>query len=233
MRGKKLYAFLVMLLLALQACVASAAGYDAEYTYSTGTIWGFEEADTTYEVSDAGIAEIVYDANGLERIKLKRPGDVYITATFPASGSQMVCLLHVTGHPVDETAVNQNTFAQEVLDLVNRERAKVGRKPLRLSEELLQAAAVRGEEISRHYAHTRPDGSPFQTVLGKRKSGFLGENIAAGATSPQQVMEMWMNSPGHKKNILYSHYDELGVGYIYVPGSEYGHYWVQLFRGRA
>ena len=58
----------------------------------------------------------------------------------------------------------------------------------------------------------------------------VGENIAAGSATPETVVKQWMNSPGHRANILNSDYEELGVGYAYKSGSEYGHYWVQMFR---
>ena len=183
-----------------------------------------------YEVSDNEIAEILRSSDGVYQVKLNRPGDVYVTAQIPGYDKAVVYLLHVTGQPVDETAVNRNTFAQEVLELVNQERAKMGEKPLRLADDLLNVAAIRAEEISRKFSHTRPNGKPFHTALFKGTNYYLGENIAAGATSPEAVMEQWMNSPGHRKNILTAKYRELGVGYLYLPDSEYGHYWVQIFR---
>ena len=231
--NRYLFSF-VFLLLMLQSCAVFAMeDYDMEATCSTGMTWWVPGEGVTYEVSDDEIAEIVCNADGAYQLKLKRPGDVYVTAWIPDYDMETVYLLHVTGQPVDETAVDRATFAQEVLDIVNRERAKLGRAPLRLADDLLDSAAVRAEEISRYFSHTRPDGRPFHTVLNKSANCSYGENIAAGTASPEAVMEQWMNSPGHRANILKADYRELGVGYFYLPGSEYEHYWVQLFRRRS
>lgn len=121
-------------------------------------------------------------------------------------------------------------FAVQVLRLVNAERAKAGAGPLRLSDELMTVCAIRSEEITRRFAHERPDGSSCFTLL-RDQNRWLGENIAAGSATPEAVVDQWMHSEGHRANILNKKYKELGVGYSYKAGSEYGHYWVQMFRG--
>ncbi|MBR1421797.1 MAG: hypothetical protein IJ575_12190 [Selenomonadaceae bacterium] len=120
-------------------------------------------------------------------------------------------------------------FAQEILDQVNQERARAGVAPLTLSEDLTYAADIRAEEIVENFSHTRPDGSSCFTVLDNNYRN-VGENIAAGSSTSEGTMNQWMNSPGHRANILNPNFTELGVGYVYRDGSEYGHYWVQLFR---
>lgn len=121
-------------------------------------------------------------------------------------------------------------FAVQVLNLVNAERAKVGSRPLRLSNDLMNAAAVRAEEITRHFAHERPDGSSCFTLVRDRNHA-MGENIAAGSATPSAVVDQWIQSPGHKANMLDKRFKELGVGHSYKEGSAYGHYWIQMFRG--
>ena len=122
-------------------------------------------------------------------------------------------------------------FAVQVLNLVNAERAKVGSRPLRLSSDLMNAAAVRAEEISRSFSHTRPDGSSCFTLVRDRNHA-MGENIAAGSATPEAVVEdQWMRSKGHRENMLDKRFKELGIGHCYKEGSTYGHYWVQMFRG--
>ena len=121
-------------------------------------------------------------------------------------------------------------FAVEVLNLVNAERARVGAPPLRLAEDLQQSAAIRAREIIQTFSHTRPDGSDCFTVM-RSRGNTCGENIAAGHGSPAETVEQWMNSDGHRENILNPAYRELGVGYAYEDYSTYHHYWVQLFRG--
>ena len=123
-----------------------------------------------------------------------------------------------------------DAYPEEVLQLVNNERAKVGARPLRLNDELMAGAKIRAEEITRHFSHDRPDGKSCFTVL-RNRNRTLGENIAAGNATPEAVVDQWMHAPGHRANILNKDFKELGVGYYYKKGSEYGHYWIQMFRG--
>jgi len=117
---------------------------------------------------------------------------------------------------------------QQVLDLVNAERAKYGLAPLAWdASNLGPGAAVRAQEISVLFSHTRPDGRSCFTAVSN--PGWLGENIAAGQRSPQEVMNSWMNSPGHRSNILNANFTRLGVGYYYNPSAPYRYYWVQMF----
>ena len=128
----------------------------------------------------------------------------------------------------DEETVSEN-FAEEVLELVNVEREKAGLKPLQLSPELAEAAAIRAEEITKKFSHTRPNGKSCFTVI-KISCRAKGENIAGGQLTPEAVVKAWMDSKGHRENILNSDYGKLGVGYFYDADSEYKHYWVQLFK---
>lgn len=123
-----------------------------------------------------------------------------------------------------------NAQAQGVLDLVNKEREARGLSPLHLSQELMQAAAIRAEEITQEFSHTRPNGESCTDMIDNGR-GSVGENIAAGVATPAAVVDMWMKSSGHRANILNPDYEELGVGYFKQDGSQYTHYWVQLFRG--
>ncbi len=128
-----------------------------------------------------------------------------------------------------ESNISPN-FAREVLALVNSERAKVGAQPLRISQDLMRSANVRAEELPEKFSHTRPDGSSCFTAI-KSSYSIIGENIAAGQSSPASVVESWMNSEGHRENILNKRFRFLGVGYFNAPNGEYKHYWVQLFKG--
>lgn len=139
------------------------------------------------------------------------------------------------GMPSEQNVVllaeNENTqnYAQRVLDLVNIERRKAGVKPLALSDELMRAAAVRSQEIIKVFSHTRPDGTSFTSIV-SRHGRRIGENIAGGYQTPEDVVDGWMHSDGHRKNILHPDFTELGVGYTYEENSQYKHYWVQIFR---
>lgn len=129
----------------------------------------------------------------------------------------------------DASKQSADDIARQVLALANEERRKAGVAPLRFSAELQSAAVIMAEEMTRKYSHTRPDGTKFSTVLPDGKY-TLGESIACGSSTATKVVELWMNSPGHRANILRSDYTELGVGYMYNENSGYRHYWGQLFR---
>ena len=128
---------------------------------------------------------------------------------------------------------NQSDFEAEVFDLVNKERAKNNLPAFKLDNNLITAADIRAKEIVTLFSHTRPNGdSPF-TAIPDDWGGFMtvAENIAAGYPSPEDVVEGWMNSQGHRKNILNPDLTHIGIGYYYSNGSQYGHYWTQLFGG--
>ena len=121
------------------------------------------------------------------------------------------------------------TYAEQVVALVNAERAKAGLSALTIDTNVTAAANVRAEEIKQKFAHTRPDGSSFSTALKEQGVSYRGsgENIAWGQKSPEQVMNGWMNSDGHRANILNKNYKNIGVGYYQDENGV--NYWVQLF----
>ena len=124
---------------------------------------------------------------------------------------------------------SQDAFANEVVRLVNEERAKAGLPALTVDRGAASAAQVRAKEIERSFSHTRPDGSSFNSALTEAGVNFrgAGENIAYGQNSPEKVMEGWMNSSGHRANILNSSYTSIGVGHYQNASGV--NYWTQLF----
>jgi len=134
----------------------------------------------------------------------------------------------ITTQPSTTGAVKSD-FIEEVVRLVNVERAKAGISPVVGSSSLNSAAKIRAGEIITSFSHTRPDGTSCFTVLKQLNISYsaAGENIASGQATPQQVMTGWMNSEGHRANIMNPSFGKLGVGY--VTGGSYGHNWVQLF----
>ena len=124
------------------------------------------------------------------------------------------------------------SFEEEVLRLVNIERKSRGLSELTSDDKLDKAAAKRAAEITMYYSHSRPDGSDCFTILDEFGISYFmaAENIAAGYATPKAVVEGWMNSPGHRANILTPGLKKLGVGYT-TSNDRYGHYWVQLFIG--
>jgi uncharacterized YkwD family protein/spore coat assembly protein SafA len=123
------------------------------------------------------------------------------------------------------------SYTYEVVKLVNQERSQVGLPPLKENWELSRVARYKSEDMitKNYFSHTSPTyGSPFQMMKDFGISyQAAGENIAAGQRTPAEVVEAWMNSEGHRKNILSPTYTEIGVGY--VKGGSYGHYWTQMF----
>ena len=121
------------------------------------------------------------------------------------------------------------SYAEQVVKLVNEERAKAGLPALTMDADVTAAANVRAKEIKQQFSHTRPDGSSFSTALKEQGVAFRGsgENIAWGQKTPEQVMNGWMNSDGHRANILNKNFTNIGVGY-YQDANGVNH-WVQLF----
>lgn len=117
--------------------------------------------------------------------------------------------------------------------LINQERANVGLSALSVDSRLTSAARVHSNDMAcnNFFSHTSPTtGSPFDRISAAGYSySWAGENIAAGYGSPAAVVEGWMNSPGHKANILSENFTQTGVGYAYWAGSDYGVYWTQVF----
>ncbi|MBQ8741443.1 MAG: hypothetical protein IJY79_07855 [Clostridia bacterium] len=113
-----------------------------------------------------------------------------------------------------------------VLELVNIEREKAGLKPLEYYYAGQSAADIRAAEIIESFSHTRPDGSSCFTVFDEFNINYrsVGENIAYGYSTPEAVVEGWMNSEGHRANILNPSFTHLIVGYN-------NNHWVQLFIG--
>lgn len=112
--------------------------------------------------------------------------------------------------------------AYEVLKLVNEERAKKGLSPLKMDRELLEAAMLRAAETSVLFDHQRPDGTDCFSACSK----IYGENIACGQSTPSSAMDSWMNSSGHRANILAERYTSIGIGCFSQGGMLY---WTQCF----
>ncbi len=130
-----------------------------------------------------------------------------------------------------QTSSSVSAFEKEVVELTNAERAKQGLPALTLDTELSKVARAKSEDMSKnnYFDHTSPTyGSPFDMM---KQFGVsykaAGENIAKGQTTPEQVVKAWMNSEGHRANILSSNFTHIGVGYVAD-----GNYWTQQFIGK-
>lgn len=129
------------------------------------------------------------------------------------------------------TAQESNQFQKEVTNLTNKEREKNGLAALEIDAAVEKVAQKKSEDmaINNYFSHTSPTyGSPFE-MLQQFEVAYTtaAENIAAGQKSPEEVVTGWMNSPGHRKNILNEKITHIGVGY-----AENGAYWTQLFIGK-
>lgn len=120
--------------------------------------------------------------------------------------------------------------AQAVVDIANRERAAAGVGTLTLDPALTAAAMQRAAETAVFFSHTRPDGASCFTAIPDSHRGATAENIAAGNPTPEATMNQWMNSSGHRANILNGDYNSIGVGCFTQGGATF---WVQLFSSAA
>jgi len=124
-------------------------------------------------------------------------------------------------------------FESEVIDLVNAERAAQGLHPLNLDHNLATAARDHSEDmgLQDYFSHTSLDGRTVSDRI--TAAGYFyntyGENIAAGQPNPENVIDAWMSSSGHRANILNPNFCDIGVGYAYLVDSPYRHYWTQDF----
>jgi len=133
--------------------------------------------------------------------------------------------------PTAPASSQVSAFEQQVLELTNQERAKYGVPALKLDVELSKVAREKSRDMQAkgYFDHNSPTyGSPFDMM---KKFGIAyrsaGENIAMGQQSPQEVVNAWMNSEGHRKNILNANYTHIGIGHV-----AQGNYWTQMFIGK-
>lgn len=137
----------------------------------------------------------------------------------------------------ETTQMDESNYAEQMLRLVNEERKKAGVAPLELDSTLTKAAQIRAKEIMQVFDHTRPDGNNFRSLLDEMgySSSYAGENISKGTfEKPESAMMLWMNSKGHRENILNPDYKYLGVGSAFESESnglfdDTTSSWVQIF----
>lgn len=131
---------------------------------------------------------------------------------------------------IPQISSSVTSFEAEVVRLVNDIRQQNGLKPLKENWELSRVARYKSQDMldHRYFSHTSPTyGTPFQMIKSFGLSyRTAGENIAKGYATPQAVVNGWMNSSGHRANILNASYTQIGVGYV-----SQGHYWTQMFIG--
>ncbi len=198
---KTILGFLIMILL---LTTVAAAQDTVSYTVQSGdSMW---KIAVKYQV---GVSEIISS-----NPQVQNPNSIY-------PGQKLTI----------PTMQSIKALESEVVRLVNIERSKNGLQPLKENWELSRVARYKSQDMANknYFSHTSPTyGSPFRMMesFGIRYSA-AGENIAKGQKTPQEVMTSWMNSPGHKSNILSPSYTQIGVG---LAKNKNGNaYWTQMF----
>lgn len=216
--------------------VALVFGFSAQVSAKVVTV---QKGDSLYKIAkryNVSFSEVLNLNKHFDNKHLIYPQDkVYLPDGSTGTGTTTNSEADNIGKG-NSTAVETEIPAQaeQVLNLVNAERKKKGLKALTLSNELTNIATLKSSDMAKknYFSHTSPTyGTPFEMLqqFGISYSS-AGENIAAGQKTADDVMQSWLNSSGHRANILSSKYTELGVGYY--KGGSYGVYWTQLFTGK-
>lgn len=201
---KKMQMMLASAVLAGSLMIPTAQAASLSHTVASGdTMW---KLAVKYEV---GTSEIIAANPQISNPDLIYPGQVL---------------------SIPQTSRSVLSYEAEVVRLVNEIRQQNGLRPLTANWELSRVARYKSQDMvdNRYFSHTSPTyGTPFQMI---RAFGLsyrtAGENIAYGYSTPQAVVDGWMNSSGHRANILNASYTQIGVGYV-----AQGHYWTQMFIG--
>lgn len=197
---RKLFSVLLSAVILIPVLLVNASA--ATHTVVSGdTLW---KIAVKYEI---GLSEIKSSNPQIENFDLIYPGQVINIPTLDS---------------------NVTRYEQEVIDLVNEIRAENGLKALTYDWELSRVARYKSQDMkdNKYFSHTSPVyGTPFQMIKNFGLSfRSAAENIAKGYSTPQAVVNGWMNSSGHRANILNTSYTHIGVGYV-----SSGNYWTQMF----
>ena len=199
---KKFIKLLICLAICLCLCISASAA--TQYTVVKGdSMW---KIAVRYEI---GLSEIINANPQIKNPNLIYPGDVL---TIPTIDSNIL------------------DYEQQVVNLVNQIRRNYGLSELSVNWQLARVARYKSEDMrtNKYFSHTSPTyGSPFDMMRAFNLSfNYAGENIAMGYQSPSAVVNGWMNSTGHRANILNPNFTQIGVGYV-----SSGNYWTQMFIG--
>ena len=203
---KRIISFFIAAAMLFSTAVSASASQTLKYDLNGDGYENSKDALDLLKRSLKGATKASDDING----------DSYIN-----SFDALALLRYVLKKPASNTS---SYFEAEVVRLVNIERKNNGLSPLTQDSVLCKAADIRAEEINKVFSHTRPNGTSCFTALDELGVEYVyaGENIASGYRTPAAVVEGWMNSSGHRANILDVTYRRIGVGF-----NNYG--WVQLF----
>ncbi|MGN0490358.1 Ig-like domain-containing protein [Ruminococcus sp.] len=196
-------------------------GVGESYTISENTNSGSyaNAANLKWTSSNSNVATVTKGSANKATITAKGAGTAYIRITL-YNGKTAQC----------NVTVKEDPYAEKVLEIVNNERVKAGKKPLAARADLTEIANIRVKELTEKFSHERPDGTNVFKMAVERgiSYGSMAENIAMGQGTPESVMNAWMNSQGHRDNILSSSYTYIGIAHYKYNDTDY---WVQVFLG--
>ena len=234
---KKIVGVLAALSLALAMPWTAAA---AEWKMSNGRWWysldgGRYPVNGWMWIDGDGIAECYYfDGAGYLLQNTLTPDHCRVNgngAWVDVNGRVYTRRVAVTNPADTSPAFQIEAERQAVLRLVNEERTKRGLVPLTSEPVLESIADRRAQEIVQLFSHNRPNGQSYDSLYRERGVtgyGYWGENIAMGQSNANAVVTAWMNSEGHRENILKPEYRKIGIGVYYLNDTPY---WVQNFGG--
>lgn len=205
--------------------VSGATGYNVYRATTKGGTYSYIGRASSNSYKDTGLKSgktYYYCIRAMKSVGSTKYYGIYSSKV---TGTTTKSQTTVTPTPIGSGS-NQNydsSFASQVLKIVNEERAKVGLGNLSISESLVAPANKRAQETKESFSHTRPNGTQWSTVLDEYNVQVqaAGENIAYGYNTPEKVMEAWMNSAGHKANILGANFNHIGIGVYELNGTVY------------
>lgn len=158
-------------------------------------------------------------------ILAKKEGKCKIKAK--VGGKTLTCKVEVDA--IGEIAPQETI--DEIVALINKERVAQGKSKVVADTTLCEVAQLRAYDLTEVFSHTRPNGDNCFELLAEYDYEYsaVGENIAAGQKCEAEVMTDWLNSPGHRRNIMNKKYTKVGIGLVKDEDSKYGYYWVQIF----
>ena len=224
MKFKKIVSVLICIVLLLSSVSTAFA--------ETSTIKGDVDGNGVIEITDATLVQkCVAEILNLSEEELTA-ADMDESGNVDINDVTKIQLIAAGLIDPEEKFVFHDEYINSVLNLMNEERAAAGVAPISLDDGLNAIAKIRAEEITEVFDHTRPNGEPFYQIgletIKNIQIYTLGENIAMGYYTPQAVMTGWMNSQGHRENILNKEFNYVGISCV-----EYNDilYWVQYFVG--
>ncbi len=201
--------------------------YFAQYNIQLPAQWKVIKAPTQQQTTQPA------KPNTTTQKPVQQPAKSNVTTqktTQPTTTNNTTAKTPATSQPT-QTASSVSAFEKKVVELTNAERAKQGLAPLTLDTELSKVARTKSQDMKNknYFDHNSPTyGSPFDMMKSFGISyKSAGENIAMGQTSPEQVVQAWMDSPGHRENIMNASFTHIGVGHVAS-----GNYWTQMFIGK-